>query len=65
LKRYIRDYFKLENWINDISFEAQKVTIKIQKIPDNEKLAVFYDEIENNQISIIFLICFNSGLRMV
>lgn len=64
LKRYIRDYLKLGNWINDISFEAQKVRIKTQKMPNNEELAVFYDEIENDQISMIFLICFNSGLRI-
>jgi len=64
LKRYIRDYLKLGNWVNDISFEAQKVKIKTQKMPSNEELVLFYDEMKNDQISMIFLICFNSGLRI-
>ncbi len=64
LRRFTRDYLKLGNWINDISFKTTKTKLKTQKLPTNEELATFCDKIKDIQIQLVFLICFNSGLRV-
>ena len=64
LRRFIRDYLKLGNWINEIQFKTQKTKLKTQKLPNNEELSTFCDEISDIQIQLVFLICFNSGLRV-
>jgi len=62
LRRYIRDYLKLGNWINEFVFTRTKVKIK-KETPTNEQLAQFYNVLPTYQIQIVFLIMLNSGLR--
>jgi integrase len=64
LRRFIRDFLKLGNWINDISFKAHKIKMKTNNLPSNNELLLFFTEIEIPQIKIIFLLLFNSGLRI-
>lgn len=64
LRRFIRDYLKLGNWINDVSFKTVKTKLKTQNLPNNEELGTFCSNIETLEIQIIFFICFNSGLRI-
>ncbi len=64
LRRFIRDYLKLGNWINEISFKTQKTKLKTQKLPNNEELSTFCTELETLQMQLVFFICFNSGLRV-
>jgi len=64
LRRFVRDYLKLGNWINDISFKTQKTKLKTQKLPSNEELSSFCTELETLEMQLVFFICFNSGLRI-
>ena len=64
LRRFIRDYLKLGNWINDISFKTVKTKLKTEKLPSNSELSTFCSNIESLEIQVVFFICFNSGLRI-
>ena len=62
LRRYLRDYLKLGNWINEFVFTKAKAKRK-DEIPSNEQLAKFC-ELLPYQIQIVFLVMFSSGLRI-
>lgn len=61
LRRYIRDFLKLGNWINEFKFEATKTSIKI--VPTDEQLTEFV-KILPKQIQAIAFIMLSSGLRI-
>ena len=62
LRKFIRDYLQLGNWINEFVFSREKAKIK-NAIPTNEQLALFCSKLDyENQI--IFLILVTSGLRI-
>jgi integrase len=61
LRRYIRDFLKLGNWINEFQFSTTKAKIKI--IPTDEQLTKFV-QILPKQVQAIALIMFSSGLRI-
>ena len=62
LRRYIRDYLNLGNWINEFVFAKPKAKLK-KEIPTNEQLVQFCDVLPTYQMQIVFLIMLNSGLR--
>lgn len=62
LRRYIRDYLKLGNWINEFVFTKAKAKRK-DEIPSNEQLVKFC-ELLPYQTQIVFLVMFSSGLRI-
>ena len=64
LRRFLRDYLKLGNWINDIQFKTQKTKLKTQRLPSNSELSTFCAALETLEIQLVFFICFNSGLRI-
>jgi len=62
LRKFIRDYLQLGNWINEFEFSREKAKIK-KAIPTNEQLALFCTKLDyENQM--IFLILVTSGLRI-
>jgi len=61
LRKYIRDYLKLGNWINKFSFTKDKA--KIKKIPSDDQLALFCNYL-NYQIQMVFLVTMTTGLRI-
>ncbi|HWP78973.1 MAG TPA: tyrosine-type recombinase/integrase [Candidatus Nitrosotenuis sp.] len=61
LRRYIRDFLKLGNWINE--FEFSKTKAKIKSIPTDNQIVRFYEFLPR-QIQVIFLILMTSGLRL-
>lgn len=61
LRKYIRDFLKLGNWINE--FEFSKTKAKIKSIPTDDQLRQFCDLLPF-QVQVIFLILMNSGLRL-
>ena len=61
LRKYIRDYLKLGNWINQFEFKKDKA--KIKKIPNVDELTQFCSSL-NFPIWLIFLLTYNSGLRI-
>jgi len=61
LRKYIRDYLKLGNWINKFSFTKDKA--KIKKIPRDDQLALFCNYL-NYQIQIVFLVTMTTGFRI-
>ena len=61
LRRYVRDFLKLGNWINEFQFSTTKAKIKI--IPTGEHLAKFVT-ILPKQVQAITLIMLSSGLRI-
>jgi len=63
LRRYIRDYLKLGNWINEFKFSKKKVKIKKEDIPTNEQLAYFCSLLPH-PIQLVFLVLLDSGLRV-
>jgi integrase len=63
LRRYIRDFLKLGNWINEFKFKKKKTKIKKEDIPTDEQLAYFCSLLPY-PIKMVFLILFNSGLRV-
>jgi len=63
LRRYIRDFLKLGNWINEFKFSKRKTKVKKEDVPTNEQLAYFCSELPHS-IQMIFLILFTSGLRV-
>ncbi len=62
LRRFIRDYLKLGNWIE--SFEFEKTRVKTKNIPTDEELLEFFENIRHDQSRLLFLILHNSGLRI-
>jgi len=63
LRRYIRDFLKLGNWIKEFKFSKRKAKIKTEDIPSDEKLAYFCSLLPYS-VQMIFLILLNSGLRI-
>jgi integrase len=61
LRKYIRDFLKLGNWINEFEFSRTKA--KIKSIPTDDQLRQFCDLLPF-QVQVIFLILMNSGLRL-
>jgi len=64
LRKYIREYLKLGKWINKIKLPKEKVQAKKNILPTNDQLAQFCSYLPSFQIQIIFLMMFNSGLRI-
>ena len=62
LRKYIRDFLKLGNWINEFAFTRSKAKIK-NELPDNEQLAKFCVLLPH-QTQMIFLVMHSSGLRI-
>lgn len=63
LRRYIRDFLKLGNWINDFHFK-NNVKLKIKKLPSDKETMTFFTNLPTFEIQVIFLMLHNSGLRI-
>jgi len=63
LRRYIRDFLKLGNWINEFKFKKKKTKIKKEDIPTDKELAYFCSLLPY-PIQMLFLILLDSGLRV-
>lgn len=61
LRRYLRDFLKLGNWINEFQFSTTKAKIKI--IPTDEQLTEFV-KILPKQVQAIACMMLSSGLRI-
>jgi len=62
LRKFIRDYLQLGNWVNEFVFSREKARIK-KAIPTIEQLAMFCSKLDY-EIQMIFLILVTSGLRI-
>lgn len=62
LRRYIRDFLKLGNWIEEFKFEASRTNIQ-KEYPTNDELAEFFNEL-SSEVQLVFAVLFNSGLRI-
>jgi len=62
LRKFIRDYLHLGNWINEFEFSREKAKIK-KSIPNNDQLVLFFSKLDY-QIQMIFLTLVTSGLRI-
>jgi len=62
LRKFIRDYLYLGNWINGFEFSKEKAKIK-SAIPNNNQLVLFYSKLDY-QMQMVFLILVTSGLRI-
>lgn len=62
LRKFIRDYLNLGNWINEFVFSKEKAKLK-KEVPDDYQLALFCSKLEY-PIQMIFLILTSSGLRI-
>ena len=63
LRRYIRDFLKLGNWINEFKFSKRKTKVKKTDIPSDNHLAYFCSELPY-PVQMVFLILLTSGLRV-
>ncbi len=63
LRRYVRDFLKLGNWINELKFSSRKANVKKSDIPSDNYLAYFCSELPYG-VQMVFLILFTSGLRV-
>ena len=63
LRKYIRDFLQLGNWINEFSFSNKSTNVKIKHIPTDEQIVSFFENLPY-QVQIIFLILHDSGLRI-
>ncbi len=63
LRRYIRDFLKLGNWITEFKFSKRKVKVKKEDIPTDKQLAYFCSLLPYS-VQMIFLILITSGLRV-
>ncbi len=64
LRRYIRDFLKLGNWITkETKLPKKKAKIKTEDIPSDEQLAYFCSLLPYS-VQMIFLVLLNSGLRI-
>jgi integrase len=61
LRKYIRDFLKLGNWINDFDFSKTKA--KVKNIPSDQEISRFIQFLDA-PFNLIFLILHNSGLRI-
>lgn len=61
LRKYIRDFLKLGNWINEFHFS--KTFPKLKEIPSAQQLAEFINNLPF-RIQLVFLVMYNSGLRI-
>ena len=64
LRKYLRDFLKLGKWIEEFRLPKEKVQAKKNILPTNDQLAQFCSYLPSFQIQIIFLLLFNSGLRI-
>jgi len=62
LRKFIRDYLDLGNWINEFEFYREKAKIK-NAIPTNNQLILFFNKLDC-QIQMVFLTLVTSGLRI-
>ena len=62
LRKFIRDYLSLGNWINEFEFSKEKAKLK-KSIPNDEQLALFCSKLDY-PMQMIFLILVTSGLRI-
>jgi len=62
LRKFIRDYLNLGNWINEFVFSKEKAKLK-KEIPSDEQLALFCSKLDY-PVQMIFLILASSGLRI-
>jgi len=62
LRKFIRDYLNLGNWINEFVFTKEKAKLK-KEIPSDEQLALFCSKLDY-PVQMIFLILASSGLRI-
>jgi len=63
LRRYIRDFLNLGNWINQFKFSKRKIKVKKSDIPSDAHLAYFCSELPY-PVQMVFLILVTSGLRV-
>jgi integrase/recombinase XerD len=62
LRRYVRDFLKLGNWIEE--FQFAKASYKPKKdLPTDKQLALFCNELPYQE-RLVFLLLYNSGLRI-
>ena len=64
LRRYLRDFLKLGKWIEEFKLPKKKVQAKKTLLPTNDQLVEFCSLLSPYQVQIIFLLMFNSGLRI-
>lgn len=64
LRKYLRDFLKLGKWIEEFKLPKEKVLAKKTTLPINDQLAQFCSYLPSFQVQIIFLMMFNSGLRI-
>ena len=64
LRRYIRDYLKLGNWIEEFHFKNKNNQPKIKKLPSDEQVLTFFKNLPTFEIQVIFLMLYSSGLRI-
>jgi len=62
LRKFIRDYLNLGNWINEFVFTKEKARLK-KEIPSDEQLAFFCSKLDY-PVQMIFLVLVTSGLRI-
>jgi len=62
LRKFIRDYLHLGNWINEFEFSREKTKIK-NTIPNDDQLVLFYSKLDY-QLQMVFLTLVTSGLRI-
>ncbi|MGQ0790754.1 MAG: tyrosine-type recombinase/integrase, partial [Nitrosopumilaceae archaeon] len=63
LRRYIRDFLKLGNWINEFKFSNRRAKVKKSDIPSDNYLAYFCSVLPYD-VQMVFLILLTSGLRV-
>jgi len=63
LRKYVRDFLKLGNWINEFKFSKRKTKVKKTDIPSDNHLAYFCSELPS-PVQMVFLILLTSGLRV-
>jgi integrase len=62
LRKYLRDYLKLGNWINEFNFTKSKAKLK-DELPNNDQLARFCSTLPY-ETQMVFLVMYTSGLRI-
>ena len=62
LRKYIRDFLELGNWINEFTFSKSKVKLR-NELPNNEQLVDFCSQLPY-EVQVIFLVMHCSGLRI-
>ena len=64
LRKYLRDYLKLGNWINEFNFTSKRKAKIKSAILTDDQLTQFCITLPNIQLQMIFLLLYNSGLRI-